>query len=120
MRDAGQRATGTLEIIRARAISAGDDIRADRDIFRGIEIVVDGIGDDGKMGISRFRGWALPECSKPTCYPDCDGDASLTINDFICFQTSFAIGDPFADCDEGGSLTIDDFICFQTAFAVGC
>ncbi len=28
----------------------------------------------------------------PSCYPDCDGDTVLTIDDFICFQTFFAIG----------------------------
>jgi photosystem II stability/assembly factor-like uncharacterized protein len=51
---------------------------------------------------------------------DCDGDGTLTINDFICFQTLFAIGDPQADCDASGQLNIDDFICFQTLFALGC
>ncbi len=54
------------------------------------------------------------------CYADCDASGSLDIDDFICFQTFFAIGDPSADCDASGSLTIDDFICFQTLFAVGC
>ncbi len=54
------------------------------------------------------------------CYADCDLDASLTIDDFICFQTLFALGDPTADCDADGVLTIDDFICFQTLFAIGC
>jgi hypothetical protein len=54
------------------------------------------------------------------CYPDCDGDGALTIDDFICFQTFFALGDPYADCDGDGALTIDDFICFQTFFAIGC
>jgi glucose/arabinose dehydrogenase len=58
------------------------------------------------------------ECEE--CYADCDADGSLTIDDFICFQTIFAIGDPAADCDEDGVLTIDDFICFQTVFALGC
>ncbi len=55
-----------------------------------------------------------------TCYPDCDGSGTLDIDDFICFQTFFAIGDPYADCDASGSLDIDDFICFQTFFAIGC
>jgi PQQ-like domain len=55
-----------------------------------------------------------------SCYPDCDADGLLTIDDFICFQTYFALSDPFADCDADGLLTIDDFICFQTYFAVGC
>jgi hypothetical protein len=54
------------------------------------------------------------------CYPDCDGTGTLNIDDFICFQTSFAIGDPYADCDASGTLNIDDFICFQTFFAIGC
>ena len=54
------------------------------------------------------------------CYPDCDEDGVLSIDDFICFQTLFAFEDKYADCDEDGSLTIDDFICFQTLFAVGC
>lgn len=54
------------------------------------------------------------------CYADCDESGSLTIDDFVCFQTFFALGDPYADCDESGSLSIDDFICFQTLFAIGC
>ncbi len=55
-----------------------------------------------------------------SCYPDCDADSVLTIDDFICFQTFFALSDPFADCDGDTVLTIDDFICFQTFFAIGC
>ncbi len=54
------------------------------------------------------------------CYPDCDSNSTLSIDDFICFQTLFAIGDPYADCDGDSALTIDDFICFQTFFAIGC
>ncbi len=61
-------------------------------------------------------------CAKggPTCYPDCDGDTVLSIDDFICFQTFFALNDPYADCDGDTVLSIDDFICFQTFFAIGC
>jgi hypothetical protein len=58
--------------------------------------------------------------SAPSCYPDCDLSGSLNIDDFICFQTFFAIGDTYADCDVSGGLNIDDFICFQTFFALGC
>jgi Concanavalin A-like lectin/glucanases superfamily/Immunoglobulin I-set domain len=54
------------------------------------------------------------------CYADCDCSGTLNIDDFICFQTTYAIGDPAADCDADGTLNIDDFICFQTLFAVGC
>ncbi len=56
----------------------------------------------------------------PICYPDCDQSGSLDIDDFICFQTLYAIGDPTADCDQSGELNIDDFICFQTLYAIGC
>ena len=55
-----------------------------------------------------------------SCYADCDSSGELDIDDFICFQTAFGIGDSYADCDRSGELDIDDFICFQTAFGVGC
>lgn len=54
------------------------------------------------------------------CYGDCDASCSLDVEDFICFQTYYALGDLYADCDLSGSLSIDDFICFQTVYAVGC
>ncbi len=54
------------------------------------------------------------------CIADCDKNDSLDIDDFICYQTLYAIGDPKADCDSDGKLLIDDFICFQTAYAIGC
>lgn len=54
------------------------------------------------------------------CFPDCDLSGSLNIDDFVCFQTRYAVSDLKADCTADGALTIDDFICFQTAFAVGC
>jgi hypothetical protein len=55
-----------------------------------------------------------------SCYPDCDASGLLNIDDFVCFQTFYAIGDPSADCDESGTLNIDDFICFQTYYSIGC
>ena len=54
------------------------------------------------------------------CYADFDGDGSLTIFDFLAYQTAFDDGDLVADCDADGSLTIFDFLCFQTAFDAGC
>jgi hypothetical protein len=63
---------------------------------------------------SKFVGFAV------ACYPDCDASGILNIDDFICFQTFYAIGDPYADCDASGNLNIDDFICFQTFYAIGC
>ncbi len=70
----------------------------------------------GKASVS----WGRWGCPATSCYADCDASGSLTIDDFICFQTFFAIGDPAADCDGSGTLNIDDFICFQTFFALGC
>src|SRR5690606_18441926 len=37
------------------------------------------------------------------CYPNCDGSTIppvLNVNDFICFQSRFAAGDPYANCDN--------------------
>ncbi len=59
-------------------------------------------------------------CEEPPCPADCDGSGALDINDFICFQTFFVLGEPNADCDASGQLNIDDFICFQTKFLLGC
>jgi serine protease AprX len=58
--------------------------------------------------------------SAASCYADCDASGTLSIDDFICFQTQYALGDPAADCDQSGTLNTDDFICFQTSFALGC
>lgn len=54
------------------------------------------------------------------CLADCDGDGTLTLFDFLCFQNNFATGSPDADCDGDGLLTLFDFLCFQNAFAAGC
>ncbi len=58
--------------------------------------------------------------AKSCCEADCNGSGSLSIDDFICFQTLFALGIDAADCDLDGTLGIDDFICFQTLFSIGC
>ncbi len=61
------------------------------------------------------------------CYADCDattGLGVLDIFDFLCFQTSFVAGAPYAcDCSTStGPLVCDifDFLCFQDAFVSGC
>ena len=71
-----------------------------------------------EAGIDAFTVEVL-EC-EDGCYPDCDQSGTLDIDDFICFQTLFALSNAAADCDQNGTLDIDDFICFQTTFAVGC
>ncbi len=50
-------------------------------------------------------------------WPDFNHDSALNINDFVAFQTSFALGHPDADFDANGTLNINDYILFQTAFA---
>ncbi len=54
------------------------------------------------------------------CYPDCNGDSALNLADFGCFQTKFALADPYADCNGDSVLNLADFGCFQTKFALGC
>jgi hypothetical protein len=80
------------------------------------QAVVDLVPQDLPFGVSYVRESPPPSF----CYADCDDDGVLSINDFICFQTFFALGDSYADCDGDGALSIDDFICFQTFFAIGC
>ncbi len=67
----------------------------------------------------------IADACEAVCYPNCDGSSAggvptLNVNDYICFQTRFALGDPYADCDNSGSRNVNDYICFQTRFALGC
>ncbi len=89
------------------------------------------LGDDGYYdceisspcaSITTGQAWidVDPDPCKNSCYTECECDGVLSINDFICFQTLFALGDPYADCDGDSVLTVDDFICYQTFFAIGC
>ncbi len=69
---------------------------------------------------------APPPPPPPVCYPNCDGSTNgsgqptLTLADMGCFQTKFALQDPYADCNGDGLLSLPDFGCFQTKFALGC
>ena len=55
------------------------------------------------------------------CYPDCNLDHALNVNDFVCFQTGFAAGNlAVADCNQDQALNVNDFVCFQASFAAGC
>ncbi len=84
----------------------------------GLNQYVCGWGYNGNTKRYEALLWTRPLAT--TCYSDCDESGQLTIDDFICFQTLYAIGDPKSDCDASGQLDIDDFICFQTAYAIGC
>ncbi|MCC6660238.1 MAG: hypothetical protein IT437_05060 [Phycisphaerales bacterium] len=66
-------------------------------------------------------------CKTGNCYADCNRDGALTLADFGCFQTKYALRDPYANCNldlNPGSLTnglsVADYMCFQTKFAAGC
>ncbi|MEQ9097370.1 MAG: GC-type dockerin domain-anchored protein [Phycisphaerales bacterium] len=58
-------------------------------------------------------------CPDP-CPADFDEDGSLTVFDFLAFQSAFALGEPAADLDLDGQLTLFDFLTFQSTFARGC
>ncbi len=82
---------------------------------------VDGIANDSLgFQVDGVKVTASKIVCDSACYADCDGSGTLNIDDFICFQTNYALGDPSADCDGSGNLNIDDFICFQTFYALGC
>jgi hypothetical protein len=74
----------------------------------------------GDIDDEYFQEFYTSDNPPVSCYPDCDASGNLNIDDFICFQTFYAIGDAYADCDVSGNLNIDDFICFQTFYALGC
>jgi hypothetical protein len=87
---------------------------------------------------SRFRGYAWCEnigwinldhathYVGLSCYANCDASTVapvLTANDFQCFLTKFAAGDPQANCDRSSVapvLNANDFQCFLNEFAAGC
>ncbi len=77
--------------------------------------------DRNHLSLKGYEALGLKEIVALTaCTADADGSGSLDINDFIEFQTQFAVGAAWADFDDSGSLDIDDFIVFQTYFALGC
>ena len=63
---------------------------------------------------------STPSSVSVRCYADCDGDGSLTVADFSCFQNRYASGTLAADCNFDAMLTVADFGCFQTKFVTGC
>lgn len=78
----------------------------------------------GATGFSDITGLAVVK----DCYADCDHGGPppwLSVNDFICFQTRFASGDPYCNCDLSTTppvLNVNDFLCFMNAWttAAGC
>ena len=77
--------------------------------------LVVGYGENSATGRTEALLW-----TEETCYADCDGNTTLDIFDFLCFQDLFTAADPAADCDGNTTLDIFDFLCFQDAFSTGC
>jgi len=91
---------------------------------RASEFVANGVPDPLMVrgyGIINAAGALAAEC-----YANCDGSLiapALNVNDFICFQNRFGLGDPYTNCDGSTIppvLNVNDFICFQIKFAQGC
>jgi uncharacterized membrane protein len=85
-----------------------------------------GVSRDGSVVVGTgtnpsgsIEGW-MAVIPWVTCAADCNGDGLLNLTDFGCFQTRFALGDPYADCNTDGVTNLADFGCFQTQFAFGC
>lgn len=55
-----------------------------------------------------------------TCPADFNRSGSLTVADFIAFQSGFVAQDSRADFNLSCSFTVADFIAFQSAFVAGC
>lgn len=64
--------------------------------------------------------WLNLSLTSDECYPDCTGDGTLDLFDFLCFVNGFNAGDAGADCDGNGGLDLFDFLCFVNAFNAGC
>jgi hypothetical protein len=90
----------------------------------GNELAVGGFIHGTSRGVAAW--FAFLGCPPAACYANCDGSSAapvLNVNDFVCFQNSFAAGDSYANCDGSTTqpvLNVNDFVCFQARFAAGC
>jgi hypothetical protein len=80
----------------------------------------------GREGLRGSEGPPVAASQAGGCYANCDGSRSapvLNINDFVCFLSRFAVGDPYANCDGSTNpptLNALDFTCFLSRFEAGC
>jgi len=67
-----------------------------------------------------------PALGGGACYANCDNSTTtpvLNVQDFSCFLTRYASGDPYANCDNSTTqpvLNVQDFSCFLGKYASGC
>ena len=84
---------------------------------------ISSFGEDanGEVYICDMFGGEIFKIIPDGCYADCDESGTLDIFDFLCFQNSFVLAEPYAcDCDPDPACDIFDFLCFQNAFVGGC
>jgi hypothetical protein len=73
-----------------------------------------------------FDDFSFTQQTVPTCYANCDASTNapcLNVNDFICFNNTYATGNTRANCDLSTLapiLNVNDFICFNNSYASGC
>jgi YVTN family beta-propeller protein len=84
-------------------------------------------GTETRIGVDRDQNGVFDrDQADLSCYANCDGSHSvplITANDFVCFLTMYAAGNPQANCDGSTVqpiLTANDFTCFITQVAAGC
>jgi len=86
----------------------------------------DGAGTNAGNYTIALTGACYGEPAAASCYANCDASTiapCLNVNDFICFNNTFAAGSPAANCDASTiapTLNVNDFICFNNKFAAGC
>jgi hypothetical protein len=79
----------------------------------------------GPTGYTDLRGMGWIVRQFPWCYANCDcgGIPVLNVQDFSCFLSKFAAGDPYANCDQSTSapaLNVADFTCFLQKYTSAC
>jgi predicted outer membrane repeat protein len=111
------------------------DIDDDGNTFEAIPVDQDGgprrveilsIANTGMGGLPPIDRGCYEFQLSAWCPANCDNSERppvLNVSDFICFQTKYAAGDPYANCDGSTIvpiLNVSDFICFQQKYAAGC
>ena len=116
---------GDFQPLAACVIDAGDNCA----VPEGIETDLDanprfvdypGAANVGSPGCQGGEDIVDMGAYERQCPADCDGNATLNVLDFVCYQQLFQSGDGAADCNADGMLNILDFVCFQGLFQAGC
>ena len=120
-------ATDTLTVSN---LGGRDNIAVDRLEVAGVEFdtlkIYATFGSEYSAPRMIMDDLTLTPATTAVCYANCDGSSAapiLNVNDFICFQSKFAAGDPAANCDGSTVapvLNVNDFVCFQQSYAAGC